>query len=251
MPDRRGMSKGALRVALVVAAALVSAGLAASAVVFRPGVPSKDAAVREVRTSARVVALSFDDGPDPRWTPATLAVLARYGAHATFFVVGRHVVEYPELVREELAAGDELGNHTYSHVRLDRLPLDLVRSEVEQGASAIEVVGGRAPALFRPPLGKTTGTVARIVGAQHERLILWSAAVEHYVDHHSSRVAVRALLARVHPGSIILAHDGGPPDRDRTLAALPAILEGLRARGYRLVTVSTLLGLAPSQHRPR
>ena len=245
-PAGRGLGRGAPRVALAVAAVVVSAALAAGAVVLRRGEHPTDAAVRAVRTSLRVVALSFDDGPDPRWTPAMLAVLARYGAHATFFVVGRHVIEYPELVREELAAGDELGNHTFTHIRLDRLSRDMARSEVQEGASAIKVVGGRVPALFRPPLGKTTGTVARIVGAEHERLILWSAAVEHYVDHHSTRVAVRALLARVHPGSIILAHDGGPPDRGRTLTALPAILAGLRARGYRVVTVSTLLGLTRS-----
>jgi peptidoglycan/xylan/chitin deacetylase (PgdA/CDA1 family) len=186
------------------------------------------------------VALSFDDGPDPRWTPSVLATLARYHAHATFFLVGSRVDAFPGFVRAELVAGDEIADHTWSHPLLTRLSRGAVQEQIERGAAALERAGAPVPTLFRPPYGKTDPTIDDAVRADHLRLVLWNVAVEHYVDHATEQAALHTLLRLIGPGAVILAHDGGG-DRSRTIALLPLLLDQLAHRGYRFATVSTLL----------
>lgn len=198
--------------------------------------------LRRVATTRRLVALTFDDGPDPRWTPKVLALLARTGAHATFFLIGRNAEAHPDLVRQELASGEGIGNHTWDHPDLRRLDRAEVAAELEQGAVAINAVGAPVPRLFRPPKGLSDSTVDQVVAGRGDRTVYWDLAVEHWVNHrrHPAR-GVDALLARVRPGSIILAHDGGIPDRTRTVEALPRLLDGLGRRGYRVVSLDELL----------
>ncbi len=199
--------------------------------------------IARVVTRDRVIALTFDDGPDPRWTPAVLRLLARYHARATFFLIGARATAFRGLVRDELAAGDELGNHTWSHPDLRQLPPARIEWELQSGARAIERAGAPPPRLFRPPMGWTNEIVDALAEAQGSRTILWTVAVEHFVDHESRPLAVRRLLQLIRPGTIVLAHDGGSVNRSRTIAALPALLEGLAERGYRFTTVSNLLEL--------
>jgi peptidoglycan/xylan/chitin deacetylase (PgdA/CDA1 family) len=198
-------------------------------------------AIFRVAVRSRVIALSFDDGPDPRWTPTVLRVLARHRAHATFFVIGARAFAFPVYVRRELAAGDEIGDHTWSHPDLSELPRARVEKEIASGAAAIEWAGAPRPTLFRPPFGFFDDTVATVARADGLRMILWNLAVEHYVDHAGERVALARLLHAIRPGAIVLAHDGGTVDRSRTIAALPLLLDELAARGYRFTTVSALI----------
>ncbi len=227
-------------VGLLTVSALTVAGFAQQRAAWRRGL------VRQVRLGGNrhVVALSFDDGPSPRWTPTVLDLLQRFGASASFFVVGRAAQIYPGLVRAELAVGDEIGNHTYSHPDLRLLSQLAVQKEIEWGAAAIRAAGAPQPILFRPPMGWTDPTVEQIAARGHYRTVLWSLALEHYVNHQGVERGVRSLLAQVRPGAIILAHDGGVLDRTRTIEALPLLLQGLRARGYRMVSVGQLLCLA-------
>ena len=197
--------------------------------------------VYAVPVGGRMVALSFDDGPDPRWTPSVLAILRRYRARATFFVTGENALAHPGLLRDEVAAGDEVGDHTYSHPYLTGLGAAAVQQQIQEAAVAIQQAGAPRPTLFRPPYGLLDRTVERAAQADNLRLILWSVCVERFVDHGPSRAEVARILSRVRPGAIILAHDGGIPDRRRTLAALPLLLSGLERRGYRIVTVGRLL----------
>jgi len=204
--------------------------------------PFKSAAIFQVHTAQRLVALTFDDGPDPRWTPQVLDLLHRYGASATFFDTGINAQAHPDLIAAEIAGGHEIGDHTWSHPDLRSLPPPAMEAEMVRGAEAIHAAGAPIPQLFRPPYGSSDDTVAIVAAAQGYRTVRWNLALEHYVNHRLGVVeGVEALLGRVRPGSIILAHDGGVPERSRTLEALPLLLKGLEARGYRVVDASTLL----------
>ena len=200
-------------------------------------------ALLRVNTERPVVALTFDDGPDPRWTPTVLRLLSRYHARATFFLIGLDALAHPELVRRERAGGYEIGNHTFDHQDLELLRPDQVKAEIQGGARAIEKAGGGHPVLFRPPKGLTDEVVGVLANADHYRTVFWSLTVEHFVDNQDVRAGIEQLLARVHPGAIILAHDGGIPNRTRTMQALPMLFAGLHRRGYRMVDVSELIAM--------
>jgi peptidoglycan/xylan/chitin deacetylase (PgdA/CDA1 family) len=206
-------------------------------------------AIFGVGTSQKAVALTFDDGPDPRWTPDVLALLAKDKARATFFVVGRRATQHPDLVAMEVRAGDEVGNHTWNHKRLKGLPPAAIGAELEDGEKAIRRAGAPAPRYFRPPYGAADQTMAAVAAAHGYRTVYWGLCVERFSNHHPPGAAVRAILRRVRPGMIILAHDGGPPDRSRTMAVLPAVLRGLARRGYRIDDVTQLMRIdEPHQH---
>lgn len=202
--------------------------------------PANAHVIFRVHTTAKVVALSFDDGPDPRFTPQVLTILDRFHAHATFFVVGENVQQHPELVRAEVERGDEIGNHTFDHPDLESLPADQVAQEIARGAAAIRAAGAPAPDLFRPPRGLTDEIVAVIADANRYKTVFWDLAVEHFVNHTTTAAAVDEMIERIRPGDIILAHDGRL-DRSRTVVALPYLLERLRSQGYHVVTVHQLL----------
>jgi peptidoglycan/xylan/chitin deacetylase (PgdA/CDA1 family) len=234
-----------LRLAALLTGALVAA--VAVAVVADPAgssaAPGKEHALFSVATRRRVVALSFDDGPDARWTRAVLTMLEAHHDHATFFDVGANALAHRELVEAELTAGEEIGSHTMHHARLPRLPLARIRSEVRQGQEALVAAGAPRPVLFRPPVGLTDERVEDVLEAAHLRMAMWTLCLERFTDHERVDVGVSRMLARVRPGDILLAHDGGIPDRRRTLQALPALLDGLARKGFRVVTVSQLEAL--------
>lgn len=199
-------------------------------------------AVVRVDTKERMVALTFDDGPDPRWTPAVLALLSQYHAHATFFEVGKNVLAHPDLVHDVLNDGNEVADHTWDHPDLEIMPTALVSQEITKGADAISQVGAPVPKYFRPPKGLTDEAVGVIANANQYRTIFWDLCLERFVDHAPDmREAVDDMLTRVRPGSIILAHDGGIPDRTKTMKTLPMLLAGLQERGYKMVDVTQLL----------
>lgn len=227
------------------AAALVWPGRPAAA----PPAGRKGAVVR-VDTEQKMVALTFDDGPDPRWTPHVLDLLRQYHAHGTFFEVGKNVVAHPDLVHAVLADGNEVADHTWDHPDLELMPAVEVDQEITQGASAITQVGAPAPKYFRPPKGLTDEAVGVLANANQYRTIFWDLCLEHFVDHTPDMPdAVLDLLTRVKPGSIILAHDGGIPDRAKTMKTLPMLLQGLKAHGYKMVDVTQLLKAAEHVNR--
>ncbi|MGQ9779712.1 MAG: polysaccharide deacetylase family protein [Bacillota bacterium] len=199
-------------------------------------------------TKERLVALTFDDGPDPRFTPAVLAVLHRYGAHATFFVVGSNVRRWPELLRAEVAAGHEIGNHTYSHPELYKLPRAEVEQEIADCDAVVAEVAGVVPRFFRPPYERLSLAVFQSAWAFGKQIVLAGPALEHHKARTPQEMAAR-VLARVRPGTIILAHDGRL-DRRMTVAALPLLLAELEARGYRFVTLTELLGKGNTRSLP-
>jgi peptidoglycan-N-acetylglucosamine deacetylase len=179
------------------------------------------------------VALSFDDGPSLTQTAAILEALDRLGARATFFEEGRHVRGSEALMRQILASGDEIGNHSFHH------PVDPGEAELASTQEAIRAATGFTPCLFRPPYGEVDPKEKAAARATGLELVLWTLDSED--DRHPGVGPIRVkVVRRSKPGSIVLLHDGGR--HPETVQALPAIVEGLEARGFRLVTITELLG---------
>jgi peptidoglycan/xylan/chitin deacetylase (PgdA/CDA1 family) len=186
------------------------------------------------------VALTFDDGPWPQSTEQILTILVQRQAPATFFVVGRQVQRYPELVRRELAAGMAVGSHSYSHSYshpqpFDRLPPARIRAEIARGRRTLEPLGVR-PVGFRPPGGAASPAVAAAAKGLGDRTVLWSVDPADWQPGVTSDQLIHQVLAAVRPGAIVLLHDGGG-NRSATVAALPAIIDGLRRLGLTLTVV--------------
>jgi len=192
------------------------------------------APVSAARVPGQVIALSFDDGPDPRSTPRVLSILAQYGVHATFCVIGYQARAYPELVKAIHDGGNTLCDHTEHHPHLDQLAPAAVDGEIASPAAFIQQLTGAAPAFMRPPYGGVNATVIATAHRHGLRVLEWSVDPEDF-DKPNALVIASRVLAAAHPGAVVLLHDGGG-DRTNTVAALPGIILGLRARGYTIVT---------------
>ena len=191
-----------------------------------------------------MVALTFDDGPDPTYTPLILDTLAAAGVQATFFMVGRQVDAFPEVARAVAKAGHDIGNHTYGHRHLSTLAPRGAAEEVERGAAAVAEATGIPPRYFRPPWGMFNWTAYVRAGQLGEDRILWSVRPEGWLRGVSAGEMAARVIRRAHPGAIVDLHDrGGHPTTPRaTWAALAGMIAGLRARGYSVVPLRTLLG---------
>jgi chitooligosaccharide deacetylase len=213
------------------------------------------AGLTAVHTSAPVVALTFDDGPDPRHTPQVLDVLARAGVTATFFVVGRNALAHPELVRRILAEGHEVANHTQDLVWLDRLGLDEVRRQIVTGTTSLRRAGAPAPRVFRPPRGWTSSEVAQAAGGLGLRSVFWTDCLEARL-RRGVRAAASEVAEGARPGAVLLLHDGGHLDgpnpqafdRGGTVEALPHLLAGLQRRGLTAASLRRLMPV-PAQYQ--
>ncbi|MFZ3062174.1 MAG: polysaccharide deacetylase family protein [Actinomycetota bacterium] len=195
----------------------------------------------ESRTKVKAVALTFDDGPDPNYTPRILDILKEKNVRATFFLVGREVEQHPDIVEREISEGHELENHSYSHPELEVETDAQIQNEIVKGGEAIEKMTGKKPKYFRPPKGLVGGEVFTIANANGYQVILWGITIEHSASKTPPEEANRVLKA-IEPGMIILAHDGRL-NRIKTVEALPIIIDGLRAKGYKFLTLSALLRL--------
>jgi peptidoglycan/xylan/chitin deacetylase (PgdA/CDA1 family) len=204
-----------------------------------------DAVVRGPR-GARGVALTFDDGPHPTWTPRVLATLKKHGATATFFVVGRKAEEHPELVRAILDAGHTVGLHSYAHDRLFALRRERrVRADLERGIEALEKVTGARPVLFRPPIGHTNPIIGRVVDDLDLVVVGWSIAGRDGVASARANDVIARVRRYLRDGAIVLLHDG-PEKGDREPAAvkaLPAILDAIAAERLDVVPLAPWVAL--------
>ncbi|MET8233502.1 polysaccharide deacetylase family protein [Micromonospora sp. NPDC005298] len=197
--------------------------------------------VWSVSTTRRLVALTFDDGPAPQWTPMVLDTLARHRVPATFFLVGAQVRKYPDVVRGRLAE-HEVGNHSWRHRDLAQLDTTAVYDDLRRSHDAIADVTGSSPRLLRPPYGHLGGAVLHAAARLDYRLVLWSLQMVEREYPHDPAGHARRIVAEVRPGAIVLGHDVGDQRRLVALRGLPDMIIGLRARGYTFVTVSALLG---------
>ena len=188
--------------------------------------------VRRIEPGAGRCYLTFDDGPDPQWTPRVLDVLARSDTLATFFVVGRLAQRSAALLREMRAAGHVIGNHAYSHRHPWTMTRARARSEVRSGTDAIAQAIGERPQWFRPPHGRLGAYLVEAARDEGQRVALWSVSAVDW-GPFATPARIRSRLADLRGGDIVLMHDG--PLRhnrpDCTLGVLPATLAALPQRG--------------------
>jgi peptidoglycan/xylan/chitin deacetylase (PgdA/CDA1 family) len=190
----------------------------------------------------RRIALTFDDGPDPRWTPRVLDVLAEHGARGTFFVVGERAARAAKLLRTIADAGHEVASHGWSHRSLWLCTPRRTADEVGQAHDLVTALTGRPPRWFRPPWGMLNAALFPILRRHGLRCVLWSIQPEG-LRPADADVQVERVLARAHPGAIVDLHDaeGTPRAPERLCRALPGMIAGLRRDGYELTTVGDLL----------
>ena len=209
--------------------------------------------IQDVRASG-VVALTFDDGPDPRWTPQVLAILRKEHVPATFFVIGQQAEAHPSLVRAEVRDSNVVGNHTYSHKNLGREGIWRAKLEILAGAAVIEGITGRVPYLFRSPYGAGDRSGTKLGGDQlandlGEHAVSWNIDTLDWTKPSPAEIAAR-VDRQIQERSVVLLHDGGG-DRSNTLIALPKIIQQLKAKHYLFTTVDGLDGSIASPYIAR
>jgi len=193
------------------------------------------------------VAITFDDGPDPRWTPKILDILKAANVKATFFVVGVNAERYPSLVRRIVNEGHEIGNHTYYHPNLALCWPEHIRLELNATQLLLETITGRATTFFRPPYAADTGPteLSELAPLKIAEDLNYLVVLENIDPQDWAKPGADIILRRIkqqrHDGSVILLHDAGG-DRSQTVEALPGILDWLHTRGDTIVPLSTLLG---------
>ncbi|MGE5543276.1 MAG: polysaccharide deacetylase family protein, partial [Bacillota bacterium] len=204
--------------------------------------------IRSGNPDLPVVALTFDDGPDPKYTPQILDILKRERVSATFFLVGKHVERFPGVARRIVEEGHCVGNHSYSHLNMPLLGKGKTVEEVERCEEAILRVCGVRPHLFRPPRGLADMEMCRALGKRGYTVVLWRLSSRDWAEP-SWREIVSACN-RASNGDIILFHDSGSlvtsegGSRENTVKALPVVIRNLRDRGFRFVTVDELITLS-------
>ncbi|WP_445678146.1 polysaccharide deacetylase family protein [Psychrobacillus sp. FSL H8-0484] len=195
--------------------------------------------VWEIDTEEKVVALTFDDGPHPKYTAEILDLLASYNAKATFFIVGENAEKKPELILRQYNEGHEIANHTYTHPLKTTLPK--LEVEIKKTNDLIYSITGYYPELFRPVEGQYTDSLVQSLVKNGYKVIMWSwhQDTEDWKNPGVHRI-VKTVLNGTEPGNVILFHDGGG-NRSQTVKALEKILPELQKQGYEFVTISELL----------
>jgi len=201
--------------------------------------------VTGVVTQEKVVALTYDDGPNPPHTNHLLEVLAEFQVKATFFVVGQEVERHGDAAEAIAHQGHELGNHSYSHRRLIFTARNVIRAEINRTDQLLKQLGKASsrdrPIHFRSPYGYKRLRLPWVLSRLKKTNVLWNVDPRDY-EASSTEAIVESVVSQVQPGGIVLLHDGGG-DRSLTVAATAQLIPLLRAQGYRFATVSELLAL--------
>jgi peptidoglycan-N-acetylglucosamine deacetylase len=228
---------------LTAAATLLAGGYC---VFFDQAVLTRRGTVYRVKTDKKRVALTFDDGPSPVWTPKILDELKNAGVKATFFMVGHHVQKYPEVARRVAQEGHTIGNHGYAHsVILYYTPAE-IEEEIKYTEHVIREVTGQTTRMFRPPKAWVRRSTKEQVKALGYDIVLWSLNSKDWVSFHHKRI-VSYLARRVRNGDILLFHDSGHVfgteggDRTQTVKAISLLVRTLREKGFEFVRVEELM----------
>ena len=189
----------------------------------------------------KMIALTFDDGPDPTTTPQALAILKKYNAKATFFMVGKNVSANPDIAKQVRKEGHQIGNHTWDHPQLPKLSLDNAKKEILDTQEAIQKATGVQTKITRPPYGAINNAIQYGVD---QSFIMWDVDSLDWKTHNTTAI-LNEVKKEVKPGSIILMHD----IHQTTIDALPTVLDYLKSQGYTFVTVDELLDYQLESHR--
>ncbi|WP_308639524.1 polysaccharide deacetylase family protein [Paenibacillus silvisoli] len=201
--------------------------------------------INEVPSAGKQIAITFDDGPNPEWTPQFLEVFKKHGAKATFYTLGPNMEKYPDVAKRIVEEGHELGNHSYSHPHMPELSKEAQTAELLQAAQLIAAVTGGSPNTFRPPYLDVNNDLLEAAGELGYYVIHGVNLGTNDWDMPGTEHILAETRPTVRDGSILLFHDGFG-DRSQSLAAIAILVPGLIEQGYKLVTVSELLGLTAS-----
>ncbi|MEH7308768.1 polysaccharide deacetylase family protein [Neobacillus drentensis] len=196
----------------------------------------------EVNTKEKLVAITFDDGPHPVFTPQILDILAKYNAKATFFVAGNKVIRFPDIVKQEVKEGHEIANHTFQHL-YHNISSAKLSSELEETDKIIQKFTGFKPSLYRPVGGIYNDLIINTAIKNGKEVVLWNQDSRDWADPPVSQIC-NEITKGVKPGNIILFHDWHGSEFTQTcqtVKALGTILDFLHKEGYKFVTVSELL----------
>lgn len=215
-------------------------------VFFDQAVLTRQGTTYRVRTSRKIVALTFDDGPSPVWTSKILDELKKADVKATFFMVGHHVQKYPDIARRVAREGHGIGNHGYAHsVILYYTPAE-IEEEIKYTEHVIREVTGKTTTMFRPPKAWLRDSTKEKIRSMGYAVVLWSLNSKDWAGFPPWYI-VRYLAARVRGGDILLFHDSGNifaregSDRSQTVQAAALLIETLKGKGYSFVTVEELM----------
>lgn len=232
------------RIGLWLAMLGIIAGFFLTATAVMPDNRFYGPAFSEVKTSQKMVALTFDDGPYPPYTEQVLDVLREYKVPATFFVIGRNAEKHPELVRRIVAEGHQIGNHTYNHVDLLKTNRRGIADEIDRTNRLLQTITGDMPHVVRPPHGFRDSVVIDAMTERKLKVVEWSVSSRDWTNPGVDAI-VRRTIGKVRNGSVILLHDGDgvaqSASRAQTVEAARQIIRELLAQGYRFVTVDEIL----------
>lgn len=193
------------------------------------------------------IAITFDDGPNPETTPRLLKMLAQRGIKATFFVLGSRATASPEIIKQMVAEGHEVANHSWDHPQLPKIPLAAADRQIGDTNAAIERITGKSPLYVRPPYGAMTPALrAHLRDKFGSTFVYWSVDPLDWKDRNPQLIHDR-IVSNVHSGAIILVHDIHPT----TVDAMPRTFDDLLAKGYKFVTVSQLIAMNKSVPEPK
>lgn len=188
------------------------------------------------------IALTFDDGPNPPYTNQILETLQKNGAHATFFVMGINVKAHPEILKQVYAAGNEIGNHTFSHPLITKISTKSLENELNKTNQLIYSTINVYPKLFRPPYGMSSASTTKVIEQLGYKKITWDFMVGDYQSNITSEKIAADVIKHARSGAIITMHD-----KEKTAQALPKIINTLKNEGFEFVTVSQLGNIKPYQ----
>ncbi len=234
---------------IVGAVILVTLIVAAVSIFFDQAVLTRRGTVFRVKNKDKMVAVTFDDGPSPIWTPQILDELKKVDAKATFFMIGHHVRKYPEVARRVAEEGHQIGNHGYAHSVIFYYTPPEIEEEIKYTETVIREITGQTTKCFRPPKAWMPEDIKRHIKSLGYSVVLWSLNSKDWVEFNH-KLMVRYLARNVKSGDIILFHDSGNVfsteggDRTQTVLAISSLVKVLREQGYKLVTVEEMLNAA-------
>jgi peptidoglycan/xylan/chitin deacetylase (PgdA/CDA1 family) len=190
------------------------------------------------RTRHNALSLTFDDGPDPGYTPEVLAILRHYRATCTFFLIGERAQQHPLLVNQIATEGHQIANHSYSHPRFAELSMAQARDEIERARAAITGIGVPYSPLFRPPYGKFARQALLAAWQQRHSVVFWSVDLKDYRAANAREIYELMQAVQFTPGDVVLYHGTNAAAID----ALPKVIETMAGNGARLASVGQLAG---------
>ncbi|MEN6325380.1 MAG: polysaccharide deacetylase family protein [Syntrophomonas sp.] len=207
----------------------------------------EDRLIYEVKTKEKVVAITFDDGPHPIYTPQILDILDKYRIKASFFLIGSQMDKHPEIVVDIFARGHVVGNHTYHHYgNLKEKEKEVILSELKQWDQTMKKINGQKTGLFRPPRGFIGGDILLAAEDNGDSTIMWTICADNR-NAPTPELMARRVEENIGPGGIILLHDGVSKARWKDVKASELIIKSLSAQGYRFVTIPELIELGKKE----